>query len=575
MKLRKLLDKLEKITPLYLYTFFFFTGFLVFANSLFNGFVWDDEEQIVNNAVIQHLSNFGQIFSGATFGTGGAGLSGWFFRPFLTLSYMLSFAVFGQNAFGYHLLQFALHLAVGFLIFKILQKLINPSQNKTAQTLNLLVATFFVVHPAVTEAVDYIASSHYVWMTVLDLLAFLIIVSSQKHVSIKKYIAASLLLLSAALFNESAVAMFSVLGVFLFLYKRNSWKKWLFTLAATLVGYLVLRLGVVHTPFRHPQFAPISEASLPVRITTIPKEFLSYLHVIFYPNKLAISQHFLVASFKSSSFYFPLLLDLIFISAVLFLSLKFKSKLILFGFLWFLLGFSVVSNIIPIDMTIAQRWIYFPFVGFIFMLAAVLHEFSKQLKDKTAILVLAMLILIAVFGIRTIVRNSNWQNGLTLYSHDIKISKNSFDLENNLGVELFRISDYKNAKVHFERSIELSPKWYFAYNNLGAVYQREGNLEKATTLYEKTLSLSDYYLSYENLAAIKLQTQKPEDVILFLKNALSKLPYNAVLNQAAAIEYYKINATDSAKLYAQRAYALLPSEENRIMLQKISSGQSL
>ena len=38
-------------------------GFGVYFNSLFNGFVWDDEEQIVNNAIIQSMSNLPQIFS--------------------------------------------------------------------------------------------------------------------------------------------------------------------------------------------------------------------------------------------------------------------------------------------------------------------------------------------------------------------------------------------------------------------------------------------------------------------------------------------------------------------------------
>jgi len=33
-------------------------GFLVYFNSLSNGFVWDDEEQVVNNVLVHSLSNF-------------------------------------------------------------------------------------------------------------------------------------------------------------------------------------------------------------------------------------------------------------------------------------------------------------------------------------------------------------------------------------------------------------------------------------------------------------------------------------------------------------------------------------
>lgn len=92
-------------------------GLLAYLNTLGNSFVWDDEEQIVNNTIIQNLSNIGQISSGATFSTGGAGLSGWFFRPFLTLSYMLSFAIFHLNAWGYHLIQVIFHILNAILLF--------------------------------------------------------------------------------------------------------------------------------------------------------------------------------------------------------------------------------------------------------------------------------------------------------------------------------------------------------------------------------------------------------------------------------------------------------------------------
>ncbi len=54
-------------------------GFLVYVNSLPNGFVWDDEEQIVNNLVIRDWKNLPLLFESSTFYAGGAGLSGGFY----------------------------------------------------------------------------------------------------------------------------------------------------------------------------------------------------------------------------------------------------------------------------------------------------------------------------------------------------------------------------------------------------------------------------------------------------------------------------------------------------------------
>ena len=103
------------------------TGGLVFLNSLGNGFVWDDEVQIVGNPAIRSLLNFGQAFGGGTFDTGGAGLAKGFYRPMVTIYYMLVYKVFGLNAFGYHFFQIILHLINGILIFKLFSQFANEN----------------------------------------------------------------------------------------------------------------------------------------------------------------------------------------------------------------------------------------------------------------------------------------------------------------------------------------------------------------------------------------------------------------------------------------------------------------
>ena len=136
-------------------------------------------------------------------------------------------------------------------------------------------------------------------------------------------------------------------------------------------------------------------------------------------------------------------------------------------------------------------------------------------------------VVIAVFSVRSFVRTLDWKNGLTLYSHDIKISKDAFDLENNYGVELFRAGDYKKAKVHFEKSTKLAPSWWTNWNNLGASYEREENIQKASEYYQRSINNGQYYLAYENLAKIMVvygKDKKKTDE--FLQKALEIFPGN-------------------------------------------------
>lgn len=550
-------------------------GFLVYANSLFNGFVWDDEEQIVNNAIIQNLYNWPQIFSGATFSTGGAGLSGWFFRPFLTLYYMLNFAVWKNSAFGFHLVQVIFHIVNSLLLFFIIRKLLKKGNEAISLWISAILSVIFAVHPAFVEAVSYIAAVNYVMLTFFNLLALYAVLKA-KNVSLKLLLSVSLLIFSGLLFNESSIVIIPILAIYLFIFKDNNWKKWISSLTMIAAFYFFVRLILVKTPIRHPEFSNISEANLMSRIITIPKEILSYLKVLFFPKDLAVSQHFVVKSVSSPDFLIPFMAAAFFFASLLLIAIKFKSKLIFWGLCWFVVGFGLVSNIFPLDMTIAERWIYFPGIGLFLVLAGIIDILLD--KSKKAILPLSVIFLmvLTIFSIRTMARNTNWHDGYTLFSNDVNISKNSFDLENNLGVELFRRGDFKNAKVRFENSIALQPKWYFAYNNLGAVYEQEKNYQKAKELYYKTLAISDYYIAYENIAGILLFWEDdPAGAKEFAQNALKKLPQNGKLWLNLALSDYKLNNRQEALQAAENAYRFSPNDQTVYVYYQLSNNLPL
>ena len=251
---------------------------------------------------------------------------------------------------------------------------------------------------------------------------------------------------------------------------------------------------------------------------------------------------------------------------------KSKNKLAWFFLLWFLSSLSLILNIFPLDMTMAERWLYFPLIGF---LGLVLVFVLKNLKTTPSVLPFFLLIVILLFSARTFIRTLDWKNGLILFSHDIVYSKDAFDLENNLGVELFRAGKIKEAKPHFERSIVLQPKWWTSYNNLGAVYEKEEDLQKAKELYEKSIENGDYYLAYENLGFLLLKTASPKEAIKFLESAVNTLPLNARLWSALAVAYSQNGKQDKALKSAQKAFNLSSTRENWLLLQTISKDQEL
>jgi len=268
-------------------------------------------------------------------------------------------------------------------------------------------------------------------------------------------------------------------------------------------------------------------------------------------------------------FWGPLVLVSAILAIIIFYLWKSKNKLGLFFFLWLAVSMAFVLNIFPLDMTYAERWLYLPLIGFLGLLAVILAWGQEKLPWLKKAFFFLFIFFFISFSFRTFLRNFDWRNGLTLFSHDVIYSQNSFDLENNLGVELFRVGKIKEAKTHFEKSISLQADWWFPYNNLGAVYQQEGDLKKARELYEESIGKGNYFLAHENLAFIVLKEEEPEAAIKIINQSLAVLPYNLRLWTALTLAYYKNEQFEKAEELARKLYASSPNNQTRGLLEAI------
>lgn len=496
-------------------------GFLVYANSLFNGFVWDDEEQILNNTLVHSIKNLPLFFKGGTFNTGGTGsLTGVYYRPLMVTFFSFLYQLFGPTPFVFHFFQIALHVVNTLLVFFLLTRLLDSKNNPQ---LPFFLALIFLVHPANVETVAYISAVQDVFYVFFGLLALYLIIKGGK--TFRTAVLASSALFLALLAKEVAFIFMLLISVYHFLFKKMGFVNYLVFFILITVAYLVMRFGLASVFFTPYHFAPIVQMSLSQRILMLPAIFFYYLQLFLFPKSLAVMQHWVIKDFNFINFYFPLLILVLFFSLNFFYLFKTRNKLFLFFFLWFILGLFPYLQLFPLDMTVAERWFYFPMIGLLGMIGIIILNIKYQILKRVAIVF--SLIVISLLSIRTVVRNFDWKNGLILFSHDIKISKNAFDLENNLGVELFRVKKFDGAKIHFERSTQLAPNWWTNWNNLGVVYEKKGDLNKAKQYYQKAIDNGDYYLAYENLAIILIKQKKFKEAQGFLeKDALLKFPNN-------------------------------------------------
>ncbi len=534
---------------------------MVYGRALFNGFVWDDEEQILNNNLVHSISNIPLLFKNSTFNFGSSGtLSGVYYRPVMMIAFAGLYQLFGPNPFWFHFLQILIHIVNSLILYLIFKRYFKKE-------VSFFLSLIFLVHPANVEAVAYISALQDTLVVFFSLLAFYF----------SSVIFTPILMLFALLYKETVAFSMAIFLFGRFIFQKS--KVWAYTAGFVGVGiaYIVLRFAVAGIFFTPYKFAPIVQLNFWQRLAMTPAIFTYYLNLFFWPVSLAVMQHWVIKEMTLTGFYLPFAAALGFLALSLtYLAVK-RDKIFGFFFGWFILGILPYLQFFPLDMTVAERWFYFPMIGLLGMGGVVLTKTAEVIPTTRRGSPPRILLLVAVVGIililstRSFVRTFDWQNGLTLYGHDIQVSHSAFDLENNYGVELFRIGKLDEAAVHFQTSIALAPTWWTNYNNLGAYYQHKGELAKAEVLYKKSIVNGNYYLAYENLAFILIREKKYTEDIAFLEKSLQLLPQNPRLITALAIAYYEAGDRAKALSTAEYLMKISPTDESKMILEKISA----
>src|SRR5690242_19851439 len=141
---------------------------LPYLNTLANGFVYDDRDQVLENPYIHSFRYIAKIF-GSTVWTfqGAQGVSN-YYRPLMTFAYLISYKICGRLPFGFHLVNLVLHVAVVLLLFVLTERLFQD------RLLSLIAAGLFALHPIHTESVAWIAAITDLELSLFFLLTFLL-----------------------------------------------------------------------------------------------------------------------------------------------------------------------------------------------------------------------------------------------------------------------------------------------------------------------------------------------------------------------------------------------------------------
>lgn len=540
------------------------TSFVVFLNSLSNGFVIDDYEVIVNNQIVHSFKNIPVFFEGGAFSRGSSTqLFGQYYRPITLSFFSLLYSFFGNRAIYFHFFQIILFSINSFLIFKVLNNFFDKK-------LSFILSLLFLVHPMNSTTVVFIGSMADVLFFIFGFLGILLIIKEQ--ISFKNIILASILFLLSLLSKESGILFFLLGLLAIFVFERKYFLKTIFINFLIIFLYSIFRISSQGMFWSVSSFAPIQKLTLVGKILSLPSILGYYFIELLLPFNLSMFQHWTINSPNFVNFIIPLtLVSASIIGLAVFLKRNvgdYKTKI--FFLLWFLIGLIAVLPFVPIDMTVSDRWFGFSLVG----LMGIFALFIENLRGKFKKRALTVLLLVTfLFSIRTFIRNFDWKNNLILSARDIKYSPDSFELQNLYGIELAKSGKVKEGQKHLEKSVQILP-YGLNLNNLASIYLAQGKTDLAIEYFRKSAEGFGYYKAYENLASIYMFNKDIDFAISETKKFIEKFPNNPKLWQILALCELKAGDSKEAIRAASNYFNLAKTKDSLNLLNSIKAGKT-
>lgn len=474
---------------------------LIYVNSLKNGFVYDDNFTIVNNILIKDFHNISRLFTSDYFFLSQESS----YRPVVTVTYFLDYAVYGLKPYGYHLTNIILHIINGTLLYIFLTLLIKQPINDREHwgldtNMPLFISLLFVTHPAMTEAVNGISYREDLlmflfYMTALILYVLIDFEAKKQYRTPVLYGVSYLFYLIALLSKEMAITLPLIIYCYIWIHGSKERKRsHLMLFSPYLLGYIAVTLLYIYIRFYlflNPVAKDIYAGTLTERLITMPWLIMKYFTLLMVPISLSAEYNIDPVSLISPNFIISLLvLGIILIGSSLLLQRRHKAA---FGIIFFLVTLIPVYDLIPLANPFAERYLYLPSVGFAVFMGLALHLFIKRLTLRTrtifSVLILLPLLIIIIYSFGVVKRNQIWKNDYSLWSDTVIKVPNSARAHYNLGLAFVSRSQLDEAMNEFLIASTLNQYDGKAHNNLGNIYFVKNRLEEAKKEYLLALEL--------------------------------------------------------------------------------------
>lgn len=469
---------------------------LPYISILFNGFVYDDDTQVLRNPYVLGFSHLKQIFTTTvwSFRGGAQGVTN-YYRPVMTCTYAVCHALFGFNAAGFHLASLAINAAAVCMVFIVARRIFHH------RAVAFLAAALFALHPIHTEAVDWIAAVTDLEAALFVFLAFWCYLNLEDAKGKRWAAWQTAMLVSCALAllsKESAAVLPGVAALYEHACREDRRRTSLSVkisryggLWLTLAAYMVERIHFLgaFTPLEPSRNVGFNEIALSTLALTG-----HYVEKIFWPVRLCAAYVFppnLAALLPRILAGFAIVTACVLLMVYLWK----REQRVFFACAWFFIALAPVLNIrwMP-DFAFAERYLYLPSAGFCWAMGWLGVELWKRCSARGVrwkLVASALACTLAVLMIvRIAFRSRDWKNDLTFYQSTLAASPRALMIRNDLGNYYWDRGDTANAAEQWEAAYQTDPNATYVLDNLGLLRIKQKRYEEASVFFERSLAIS-------------------------------------------------------------------------------------
>jgi tetratricopeptide (TPR) repeat protein len=539
---------------------------LPYLNSLHNGFVYDDFDQVLGNPYLRNFHHLREIFTSSVWSfMGDFRASTNYYRPVMSLGYLACYQLFGPRALAFHLANLLGNVAVVLLVL-----LVTFSMFRSA-AVAMAAACIFALHPIHSEAVNWIAAATELELALFYLLTFWLFLASARaggsNSAIMQLAMAGSFVLTL-LSKEQALTLPLLVLLYEHCFREDRGETTvvqklrrygaLWLLAAAYVMLRVRYLRGFAPSFHRPGFG-ILDLSISA-LALIGR----YCWKLLWPAELCA---YYVFPTHASALY-PAALrgacGLAFCALIFVVLLKFDRQPA-FGMVWLLVTLAPVLNVrwMPAN-PFTERYLYLPSVGFCWIAAwaAVrLWDFlSVRGSQWRMALPLAAGLVAALWVIRILTRNRDWRDNLTFYTTTLKFSPEAYYIHNNLGIVYWAHGNTPAAEKEWRTTLRLDPTNEIALHNLGLISKAAKRYQQAENLFLLALAIRPNYSdAHLDLGLMYQATGRVAEAEVQLRAAENLSPLNVRAHNALSEFYFDRRQLGESEAESRRSVEIEPN----------------